>query len=286
MFGRERDRSTRIRNVREEINSSLGLAKDKQKKPTNKTQDTRAEYIYGKGGYLDDFKILDELGVERSSRHYIPKKLDMGVRKYLLPEDNRINLTAPVSWHTQVPTAYLIKTEDGYKELMTNQYNFNNIKNIDEILIQMTKIMSASVDSPHIIDPDYAFSIKLTDKIEPAYIGSAKLVVYDDIRPENLIEKEAAGKEKLSDDDSLSKYTEVRKRYCENAFLDYFIGLGYGANVKQNKELREELEAYTNKLISKGRRIKLDTSFADRNIDGHNHWEVPGVIEKYDFPGK
>lgn len=222
-----------------------------------------------KKSYLDDFNALDYYRIERIDKGIMLEQPDRERDNFVLYKNRYLPFRPRINGETLTHCAYSIKTDAGHKEILNNQLAFNQIKNIDEILIKMTRIMNASIDAPTVIVPEIGFALKLTDELKPNYNGAARLVAIDDIDPEQV----------FKDPEQLERF----KISCENSFLDKFIGLNYGANVRRNRALRRELHRYEDKLIKKGRRQKSDTTSAFQSQKNKHIWEIRGVLEHYDF---
>lgn len=229
------------------------------------------EFRIKKGqSYLRNFEILDTLGVKRIDSGFRFDTIKEGTANFLLYKDKYVYFSPPVTEALPMPHIYFTETSEGYQEILHNGHALNNIENIDNILIQMTKIMDASVDSHVLIIPHLGFLLELTDDIVPNYRGKAKLVAIDNYTPAYICKE--------------PKKLEEKKIFCENSFLDRFIGLNYGVNVRRNSALRNALDEFNTKLIMTGRRQKISREFDSETGWNGWIWEIPGVVEQCDFP--
>lgn len=130
---------------------------------------------------------------------------------------------------------------------------FIQISNLDEILLQMTKIISLSLDEYIIINP-YSFMLELTGNINRVYHGPANLVITNKTIKNSLIHED--------------HFDDARKFFI-NIFLDHFIGWNFGVSVNRNKKLKEELEKLNDKVIELGIREDAGPGF-----------EVYGTVDK------
>lgn len=271
MFDREKSRTNIYGNVKRKLKNALIPAK-KNDTPQKTTQNLNIEDVKDKDSYLSDFKILDFLEVEKVDKDFKLERIKEGTNNFILNKDKYVYFRPPISERGIITHTYSIDTGKGYEQVLNNKLAFNDISNIDDVLIRMTKIMSCSVDSPKLISPQFGFLLKLTDEATKDYSGEAKLVAIDNFTPEYTLK-------------DLAKLKEV-KIFNENYFLDRFIGLNYGINVKRNRELRTELFKYLNKLAVKRRRKKISTKYYSKTDDNIHSLRIPGIVEPFDFPGK
>lgn len=258
MFNREKSIKNYNEITRTELRNTLGHPGHKEKRD--------------KASYLSDFKILDTLGVKKFNGYPEFEPIYNGSSHYKLDYNNYIYFQPPVDKEWKWPQSYSLDSQHGYMQIIDNQHAFNEIENIDDILVKMTKIMNASVDTHHLINPESGFLLKLSDGVVKDYEGKAELFIIDNNTPESVVKNP-------------DKLQEMKK-FNENAFLDKFIGLNYGVNVRRNKELRDELNKFNDKLISTGRRKKINMNFDKNTEQGRILWEIPNKVEKYSFPGE
>lgn len=223
-----------------------------------------------KKNYLDKFSIIEQMGIERIdysvSENYGTNKI--GEKKYYLYNENYIPFipyNPPVNGYDDWDYKYYSKYN--LQDEVISTINFAKITNMDDILLQMTKIMDASLGSHIALDTLNGFYLKLVDPIEPNYKGRAELVMVDnnlpkDIRPMRLVQ-----------------YREA------NIFLDRFIGWNFGINVNRNEKLKKELNNLSVKLIKKGKREDLRMGAYNFVIDGKvEHYMFP--VDRYELRGK
>lgn len=142
---------------------------------------------------------------------------------------------------------YFYPSNDGYatRELefykdgelvISNDREYSEISNLDEIILQMVRLYSYSLDNEIVLAP-YSFMLELTDEIGKDYNGRAELVANDQAI-KNLILTE-------------QNFDEAKK-YFINHFLDHFICWNFGLSVSRNETLRKELEELNDKVIDMG----------------------------------
>ena len=154
--------------------------------------------------------------------------------------------------------------KDG-KLLLTNENNFSEILNLDEILIRMTRLISYALDQDIVINP-YYFMLELGEDFENS--GNAQLIMTERAYVNKSLNNE--------------NFEEAKKYYI-NHFLDHFIGWNFGVSINRNEELKKELEALNNKVIDMGMREYAGPGlevigFDSEANNGIQHYYLP--IEK------
>lgn len=158
----------------------------------------------------------------------------------------------------------------GGQLILSNKREFQEITNLDEILLQMVRIINSSLDSDIVLDP-YYFMLELTDGLCKDYHGKAKLVITD----------KAIRNRVLTEDN----FEEARE-YFINKFLDHFIGWNFGVSVNRNDELKNELKELNNKVIDMGIREYAGSGFevygvSSKEYDGLQHYNLP--VERHNL---
>ena len=104
------------------------------------------------------------------------------------------------------------------------------VSNIDELLLKMIKVYNIAITNNIAINP-YLFMIKSNNEL---------VITKDSISP-------------FSDDGTYRLYI--------NIFLDHFMCLNFGRNIKNNEVLKEELERLNQKVIEMGQREYISPNF-------------------------
>ena len=152
------------------------------------------------------------------------------------------------------------------KLVINNDKEYSQIKNLDDILLEMVRLFNFSLDNQIVLDP-YYFMLELTDEICEDYHGRANLVITEKtIRNQKLNEQ---------------NFDEANK-YFINHFLDHFIGWNFGVSVNRNETLRKELEELNSKVIDMGIREYAGSGF---EVCGTEH-EAYNGLQHYKFPTK
>jgi hypothetical protein len=161
-----------------------------------------------------------------------------GGRYLLFHPANDGNPTCPFEWY--------MEDKDGrVKQVMSNQFAFKNIINLEEVLYKMISLYERSIDQDIVLD-SMAFALKLEDDVYPGYQGRAKLVLTDDAVCTNNIK---AGKMKDA------------KIYFINQFLDHFLGWNFGVVIGANPRLQGKLKEFNQLVIQKGMREDAGPGF-------------------------
>jgi len=153
--------------------------------------------------------------------------------------------------------------------IINNKKNYSEITNLDEILLNLVKTYSYSLDSKIVLDP-YYFMLELTDNITPSYKGKASLVVTDKAIRNQFLNKD--------------NFDEANKYYI-NHFLDHFIGWNFGLSINGNEVLKKALESLNKKVISKGLRQYAGGGYEvcgneTEAINGIQHYYLPTEVSK------
>lgn len=180
----------------------------------------------------NDKKIIDiinELGIKMTTKE---------LKKQNIKYTNSYNIIDKMIYfypvNDGIPT-YPFKFYVEDKSIINNQGTFQQIDNLDDVLLKMVRIYSKALDKDIVLNP-YGFMLRLDDEIKENYKGNATLVLTD----KAIINQELNEK----------NFDEANK-YFINQFLDHFIGWNFGLSVNRNKLLKKELERLNNKVISK-----------------------------------
>ena len=148
--------------------------------------------------------------------------------------------------------------------VITNEHNFQEITNLDEILIEMVRIYNIALDENIVLDP-YAFMLELTPPLNKDYHGNGTLVLSD-----KAIVSKSLGRLAIKD---------AQKEYI-NHFLDHFMGWNFGVSINRNDQLREDLNELNKRVIKLGIRKYAGPG---RNIIGSEH-EAHNGLQIYNLP--
>ena len=133
------------------------------------------------------------------------------------------------------------------KLIIDNKKAYYQIKNLDDILLNMVAIYDKALDNRIVLSP-YLFMLELTNEIKKNYNGNAKLVL-----------KSQAIKNDMLDEDSF----EEASSYFINEFIDHFIGWNFIMSVNKNTKLKQKLELLKKKAEAKGFRDAPNTDSLD-----------------------
>ena len=145
------------------------------------------------------------------------------------------------------------------RDLLFRNINvFQEIENLDEVLLKMVGIMDKAFDEKIAINP-YGFMLHLDDELTMNYKGNASLVMTNNSLPKN---------------DAKSR------KYFINRFLDHFIGWNFGVSVNRNEELKDALIKINNKVIKSGLREDAGPGYdvygTETDVyDGLQHFYLP-----------
>ena len=148
--------------------------------------------------------------------------------------------------------------------VLRNSYAFQEIENLDDILLKMVEIVDKAFDEKIAINP-YGFMLHLDGELTKDYKGKASLVMTNN---------------------SFSKNDSKRRKYFINRFLDHFIGWNFGVSVNRNEELKEALLKLNDKVIKKGLREDAGPGFNVYGIEteaykGLQHYYLPTTNDNY-----
>lgn len=202
--------------------------------------------------------IANELGLEFTLHSLEKITVVDGVNCFEINNNNMIFLY-PIN--DGMPTCPFAFFKDN-KIIINNEKNYLEITNLDDILLQIVRIFSKSLDKKIVIDP-YYFMLKLEDDIKENYNGKVTLVITD----------KAIRNHKLN----TLNFNEANK-YFINHFLDHFIGWNFGVSVNRSDILRKELNALNNKVINMGIREYAGTGF---EVYGTDSEAVNGLQHYY-----
>ena len=151
--------------------------------------------------------------------------------------------------------------------VIDNENAFRQITNLDEILIEMTRLMNLGLEK-HIILSPYNFMLELEDEIKPNYVGRAKLLLSD--------------KTIINDTISIEK-EDAARIYFINRFLDHFMGRNFGLSITKNKELKNALDELNEKLINKKLRVYAGNGY---DVFGRDDVEINGILHYHFYAPK
>ncbi|MFI3260626.1 MAG: hypothetical protein R3Y13_02830 [bacterium] len=137
-----------------------------------------------------------------------------------------------------MPTCPIVWYNEKKDKIMDNQFSFENITNLDDIILKMINLYENYIDD-NVFIASNSFAIKLTDEIVPNYIGKASLVLTKDSIRNNKVKKE--------------QLLEAKK-YFINGFLDQFLGWNFGIIIENNSQLENKILEFNELVISKGLR--------------------------------
>ncbi len=199
--------------------------------------------------------IADSLDLELVKHDLV--KISNGksfVNSFSVGEDNNIYFFPPNSGMPICPFEFY----KGSKYIISNKKGFFEIKNLDDILIQMVRLFDRGLDEGLVFDP-YYFMLRLDEG------KNATLLITD----------KAIRNHKLNEDNFL----EATKHFI-NDFLDHFMGWNFGVSINRNETLKEELEVLNNKVIDLGLRkwagSGIDVFGNDKDVFRHiQHYYLP-----------
>lgn len=207
----------------------------------------------------EEKKIADSLGVEFSLFYLKKVHGYKGVNRYIM--DNDMVFFYPVN--DGMPTCAFEFIKDN-KMIIHNQTVYSEITNLDEILLQMVRLVDKSLDEGIVLDP-YCFMLKLNDEVKENYNGTATLVITE----------KAIMNKKLNE-----RNFDKANKYFINRFLDHFIGWNFGVSVNRNKTLKNELEKLNQKVMDKGIR-----EYAGMGIEVYGSEKAPLMgLQHYHLP--
>ena len=149
-------------------------------------------------------------------------------------------------------------------KIMDNRNDFKTIKNIGDILMDMSFFMLEAYRTKTLIDPFSSFGLHLTENLDRNYSGNAELVIFSNERKISR-RKESTGyvpvvsdrqyvtytgdedvevpvlKKEVSVKETVSMMRSFLTSKQSNVFLDHFMGLNYGDFIRDNYILREVL---------------------------------------------
>ena len=161
---------------------------------------------------------------------------------------------------------------------ISNQQAYQEISNLDDILLQLVRLYSRALDQNIVLDP-YYFMLRLDGEGDAWFNGPASLVITE----------KAIRNQKLNEEN----FDEANKFFI-NKFLDHFIGWNFGVSVNRNEKLKAELEALNDKVINMGLRDYAGTGYEVYGIDsvaehGLQHYYLPtekGQVIKHTKKGE
>ena len=152
------------------------------------------------------------------------------------------------------------------KLIISNNNNYSEITNLDDILLNLVRIFNQSLDNKIVLDP-YYFMLELTDEIKENYHSTANLLITDaTIRNHKINENNI----------------DAASKYFINHFLDHFIGWNFGMSINRNKLLKKELEELNEKVINMGIR-----EYAGPGLEVYgSEYEIHNGLQHYKLPTK
>lgn len=218
----------------------------------NDNSDKRASFVDEKKNekYLE---LANEYNVDYSNSYTLPKA-------YINNDNAFFSYSGLVYFYPPndgAPTRPFYYYVD-HDLLFRNTNAFQEIENLDEILLKVVKIIDKAFDNKVAINP-YGFMLHLDDELTRNYKGKATLVMTNN---------------------SLSKNDTKRRKYFINRFLDHFIGWNFGVSVNRNEELKEALIKLNNKVIKSGFREDAGPGYdvygTESDVyDGLQHFYLP-----------
>ncbi len=166
----------------------------------------------------------------------------------LLCPANDVIPTYPIEWYTS-----------NNEKIMDNQASFDNITNLNEIILAMIRLYTKYIDDDVFISPA-GFAIKLQEEVSSNYRGTASFVLTKDA---------------IRNKEKFERSYKVKKNILNN-FLDHFIGWNFGVVISNNAWLEQELLEFNNLVISKGLR-----EYAGNGLDVFQTEKVKSYDLKY-----
>lgn len=167
--------------------------------------------------------------------------LDEKKNDWYLPKKNYIPFTPLNNGQKSLTKIWYVNSSEPYiEDFLTNEDGFKGIINLDEILLEMLKLYRETINKDIFINC-FGFAIKLEDEInlQESYRGKGKLVITDN----GIINGKVKFQEKLE-----------KKKQCLNDFIDKFITLNFGKEIRKNPILKHNLDEFNQDLIKKGLR--------------------------------
>lgn len=203
--------------------------------------------------------LANEYGLDYTTYHCLPKAYInnenafftySGLVYFYPPNDGEP--TKPVNFYVD------------HNLVLRNTNAFQEIENLDELLLKMVEIIDKAYDKKISINP-YGFMLHLEDKLEKDYKGKATLVMTNN---------------------SFSKNDLKHRKYFINRFLDHFIGWNFGVSVNRNEKLKEALINLNNKVINSGLREDAGPGFEVYGTEndvykGLQHYYLPTSNDNY-----
>lgn len=206
-------------------------------------------------------KIASDFDVEVFEPNLIERLSDGGMRSVnrFLINDDMIFFYPP---NDGMPTCPFEFYKNGSR-VLTNQSAFEEIANLDDIILSMVRIFDKALDDNIVFAP-YSFLLKL-DGVDDNEKLTGRLFIAEDTVWNNKLN---------------SSNFETAKSHFINKFLDRFIGWNFGVSINRNDDLKEELEALNNKVIDMGIREYAGSGYevfgsADEVYKGVQHYYLP-----------
>jgi len=146
---------------------------------------------------------------------------------------------------------------------MDNQMDFTEVKNLEQILIKLVRIMHEAYDKKIPIHPFQSFLLEFPYDVAKETIDKAKLAM--------CIPDMGIG--------DLDKWLAK----SQNVFLDHFLGWNFGDIIRGSEELETSVLDYHRRMIRDGKRKDAGTGFEvtyrtnDTSIDNHYRFCFPGM---------
>ena len=195
--------------------------------------------------------LADKYGVDYTNCYTLPKA-------YINDENAFFSYSGLVYFYPPndgAPTRPIYHYVD-HDLVLRNSYAFQEIENLDEILLKMVEIVDKAFDEKIAINHG---------ELTKDYKGKASLVMTNN---------------------SFSKNDSKHRKYFINRFLDCFIGWNFGVSVNRNEELKEALLKLNDKVIKKGLREDAGPGFNVYGIEteaykGLQHYYLPTTNDNY-----
>jgi hypothetical protein len=207
-------------------------------------------------------RLEAEFGIEFANNK-LKKVNDMG-NNFYVGKKGEINFVPINTGEPVMPFAFFNKKK---QLVIGNQTNFQQITNLDEILLQMTNAYKLAFQKGYIFNP-YEFLLKLNkDEAEHGdqyYNGKAQLAFSNQVPQNHVLKPEAI---------------EKMKSYSINDFLDHFIGWNFGVSAHRSPELKSALTSLNTEIFESGKRIYAGTGL---NVVGT--YQAHNGLQHYKFP--
>lgn len=219
----------------------------------NKEKKVRARSLRDVANLLG-VQIYDESNFERLSDG------GLNASNRFLVRDDAIFFYPPNDGMSTCPFEFYKNGE----RIITNQRAFEEISNLDYVILEMVRVFDKALDNGIVLDP-YAFILRLDNTSDNNKFTAKAL----------SITESTVWNHKLT-----SENFDIAASHFINKFLDHFIGWNFGVSVNRNDELMDELGKLNEKVIDMGMR-----EFAGRGCEvfGSDD-EVYQGVQHYSLP--